>query len=691
MGDTSDYHQRSEKPTAQHPVMASSVREPAVSTPAKAMSSQLSSSSSVAAVSMTLSKDSSPPQVSESSISAPGPRKISSSDVESSPPQISTLPNVSSAPPLSTPPRLSSPPRMVQGLRPPTSAAAEVTLAGSKYLSTGPSSRPASPPRLCASPALTDSVSRPAAFSLVPPVPSPVSESEVHPTKAALPPTASGPSTTVSSSAMVSTSSYSSVSAPISSLQQMVQGSKNPMMTSCLSDTSAAQHEAPKLMSVTSFLSVTENSSTGVTPSLSISGPSSSPSRFSVTSPSSVSKTPSVGNKPCDPVPKLQRHSLYTSPAVDSGLSTTSAASTQPEEGNVSSLAAQEHPTARPLSTLPLLTTQASRTAPVSAPPALVSVPPAMGTSSGVVQSSDSEQHYPNSRLPHMPKPSSLQPEHHEDRKALANENGRKQEECLPQPNSGPIRTPQNIRASRTETQKSDVHTHKSFDLPGNRLQTSVTPEQKPKNRQRESEKQHIHSSVHDIHEAGDSTSEKTPRRESSHCQSTRVKHLTEEESFDDSSQFDGSSAFDTSSRINVSSFLDKTSLIDDSSCIDESSSFDNSFQPGKDTSQFGNTSHADEEPSTTLDTTRDSSSSVEYSRDDTLDSTREEGTRNSCPITGESTLQSSLNNTSQMEEPPFDTSDASMSCSFGPTQPGPPGTFFKFIIMETSRTLSSI
>lgn len=312
----------------------------------------------------------------------------------------------------------------------------------------------------------------------------------------------------------------------------------------------------------------------------------------------------------------------------------------------------------------------------MSAPPALVSVPPAMGTSSGVVQSSESGQHSSNSTPPCTPKQSSLKPEHHghsEDRKKIGTP-----EEFLPQLDSGTIKKQQNIKA--TETQKSEIGTHKSFiDLPGKPSETTVAPDWKT-----ECEKQHMQSRVSDIGEAEDSMMEETPLRDSPHLHSTRAEHLTDEESFDNSSC--------TASRIDASSFLEKTSLLDgDSSCVDDYDHFDSSFDLRKGTSQFDSTSKTEEEPSTAFDTTRDSCSSVDDSRDDTLDSTREgetseaEETKDSCQITGESMLESSLNNTSQMEEPPVDSSDASLSHSFVPSQPGRQGTFLKFMIIVTS------
>lgn len=313
----------------------------------------------------------------------------------------------------------------------------------------------------------------------------------------------------------------------------------------------------------------------------------------------------------------------------------------------------------------------------MSAPPDLVFVPPSMGTSSGVVQSSNSEQPPANTTTPHVLKQSSPKPEHHghsEDRKALDTKRNGKPEEHILQLDSGMRRTSEKVEA--TETNKSEILSLKSLsDLPGKPSQITAGPDQKPKNKQTEGG------------ESEDSMVEQTPLRKSSHLHSTRVEHLTDEESFD--SQFDGNSTFDTPSRINVSSVLEKSSFVgDDSSCVDDSAHFDSSFHLRKDTSRVDSTSHAEEEEeeetSTAFDTTRDSSFSVEDSRDDTLDSTREgemsqaEETKESCQITGESILESSLNNTSQMEECSVDSSDVSNSHSFVSSQPGRQGTVLK-------------
>nr|XP_020466274.1 bromodomain adjacent to zinc finger domain protein 2A isoform X1 [Monopterus albus] len=641
VSSASDYRQHSEQPAAQHPEMASPVRDAASYPPHQSVSSQLSASTSPTAVSTSLVKASVAPAVSGSPTSAHGPPLVSSHDLESPPPQISTPPSMFSAPSPTASPRLSSPPLMVQGLRPPTSTATEISSAGSKHLSAGSFSSSSLPiPPL----ALADSVSRPAPLSSFPSACFP-SESVTHQNKQELPPTAS---------------SYT-VSAPVSSLQQMVQGSRQP----CFPESSGTQHEKhgpPKLMSAT--LSVGKSSSAGVAPSLvSVSGSltSTPPDSCLSTSqtPTSVPVSPSADSKRCVPA-SIPRHGTYTPPAVDSGHSTASAALSPPEVVNVSSLAAHKSPIVRPLSTLPLLTTQASRTAPTSDSPALVSVPPATVVSSGVVQSSDSEQNSPNTTPWHALKQLSPKPEHHglsKDRKVLGDKRIGKAEEHLTQLDSGMIRTPQRVEA---------------IDFPGKPLQTTVPSDQKSKKKL--TERHHMQSG--DMCEAEDSTERHPLFRKSPQLHSTRVE---QEESFVNSSltacQYDGNSTCDTPSRMEASSVLGKTSLLDgEGSGIDDSTHFDNSFHMREDSSQFDSTSYAEEEPSTAFDSTRDSSCFLEDSRDDMLDSTKEKETTNRCQVTGDSMLESSLNTTSQMEVNSVDSSEVSDSQSCVQSQPGSQG-----------------
>uniref|UniRef100_I3KK72 Bromodomain adjacent to zinc finger domain, 2A n=1 Tax=Oreochromis niloticus TaxID=8128 RepID=I3KK72_ORENI len=606
VGPPSDYRQLSEQPAAQRPEMSSPVRDPAVNPPPQ---SQLSVSAA--------------PAFSGSPTSEAGPTIISSPDVESTSPQISTPPSVSFAPSPTAAPRLSSPPLMVQGLRPPPPGTSDISPAGSKHLLVGSSSTsslPVSPSKQSKPLASTDSLSRPAAVSSGPPVSSSL-ESAFH----QKPATVSGPPVQQSPPSIVSASTYSAPSLLVE--RQMVQESKPPSMPPRFSDASGGQHEKPgppKLISD----SVAANSSLSRPSTLTPPGPCS----LTSASPSSVEKTPLVGSEPASTL----QGQKYTPQAVDSGLSI---ASSPPGGMNLPSITDHVSPTVRPLSTLPLLTTQASRTAPLPSPPALVSVPPVTGTSSGVVQSSDIERHPPNTAPPCVLKQSPSKSEHHghcEDRKALADKGNENAEEHLPLLDSGLVRM---SHLEATESHKSESQPPKSLsELPGKTLQTTLTPDQKPKNGQTDSENHHMPS---DGWAAEDCTIDQVPLRKSPHLSRT---------SFANSShpapQYDGNSTCNTPSGISVHSTLEKTSLLGgDSSCIEDSTHFDNSFHMRKGNSQFDNTSCAEEEPSSIFDNSVDSSFSVEDSRDNTLDSTREgetseaEETRNSCEITGESVL----------------------------------------------------
>lgn len=681
MGPTSDYQPHSEQSTGQRQEMASPTKDPAVNASPHSLSSHISGSASPAAMSTSQAK-STPPRVSAvsavsvSPISAPGPPVVSSPAVESTPPHISTPPNLSSSPCPTVPPRLSSPSPMVQGLRPPPAAVAQTSPVGSTHLSVGSSSSPmhlpASPSNLSAPPPSVDSIYKPAVVSSVPPVPAP-----------------------------------SSVSAPFS-LQQMVQGSRPPPLTSRFPETSGTRHEKsgpPSLVSDTSSVSATSviTNSSSVTVAhaqISVSNPSTSvPHCLSTSAPSSVSKTPSVRSPPCDSVPTPQCQILCHPPGVDSGPSTAFAALSAPGELNLSSLTAHDSLRVRPLSTLPLLTTQASRTAPVSAPPALVSVLPAMG-GGGVVKDSDSEPHPPKPTPPQALKQLPPKPEYHSDggnRKEFANMAFRKSEECPLQHDVGTVQTSQNVEA--TESHKSETHSHQSLTgSPGSLpfleepLLTRDSANQKANCKMTGPQKHQLQSNVGYTCEA-ENTVDQSPLRDSPQRLCTRVQDSTEEETFDDlsysASEFEGKSTCDTYN----SSVLENTSYFDDnSSCVDDSTHFDNSFRQREDnTSQFDDTSLMEGEPSSVCDTTRDSSSFIEDSRVDTLDSTKAgetsevEETQDSCQSTGVSILDSSLNSASQME---VDTNDGSISHSFVSPQLFNQGTFLKSVVIETNITL---
>ncbi|KAK2851651.1 hypothetical protein Q5P01_007927 [Channa striata] len=615
-GPTSDFRQHSDQPAALCPEMTSSVRDTTGNPPPQSVLSQVSASTSPAAVSLSLTKTSGAPAISGSPTSASGP----SPDVKSFPPQISASPNLSLAPPSAAPPRVSTPPLMVQGLRPPVPARTETSPTGSKPMSVGSSYSPLSISPLPSA----DGGSRPATVSSVLPVSTSPSMSVAHQVNQALPPTSSGPPTTGSPPHVVSTS-YSAF-APISALQQIVQGSKQ----SCFSDTSGPQHEKlgpSKLMSATP--SVSENSAAGA-PSQSVSGALTSKppgSCLSISgSPTSMSLTHAADSKACEPVSKAQPQT-YTVSSVESGLSTADAELSPQGAVNILTLAAHQSPSVRPLSTLPLLTTEASKTAPISAPPALVSVPPAVGTSSGGVESFDSEQHPHNTTPHHAQKQSSTKPElpsHSEARTTLCNK--------------------------------------------------LVASDQMSRDKEKDFEKEHMQRN--DTCEAKDSQVEQTPLSKSPTA--SQPKSQLNEDSFDNSSlsaasQFDGSLTCNTHSRMEDGTGLETTSTLegDDGSCGDDSTHFDNSFHLRQDTSQFDSISYAEENQSAAFDSSIDSSS-----RDDMLHSTREEETseieetNNSFHITGQSELESSV----QMEESFVTSSDVSNSHSVVHSQPGHQG-----------------
>ncbi|XP_061651158.1 bromodomain adjacent to zinc finger domain protein 2A isoform X1 [Phyllopteryx taeniolatus] len=546
---TSDHQESSEKPTAQPP---EGVRGTGVSTSPGTM---LIASSSSATVS--LNKVSSATSV-ESPMTSPASTLGSYSDVKSTSTQSSSAP----------PPRHSSPPL-------PTPSATELKLSGSKHLvGASSSSSPATHPKFCPPPGFTDSISRPQWVSS-----SPSSESQVHHS-------VSGPITAVLSPAIVSTSSYSG-STPISSLQQMVQGSKPPLMPAVKSNLMMCDASGSIHSSIASPL-------LGSSPGMS----------------QSTHGIPSASNK----LAALPQHdSLYTASAVGSGRAIASV-SPPPKGLKSPSQSAHDNPSARSLATVPLRTTQGSSTAPVSVPPA---------TSSEMIQSSDSVQHPATSSPGSMLNEMALLPEHHghsNKGKGLLTGKGTMAKECHPHLESGKV----NVHKA------SDPQ--KSSDLSGQLVQT----ERQPSNIQKEPM---ATGSVRDV-----LNTEETLSRISMPLDHPSAKHssLTVETSFDHSllttSQYGDSSVCSTLSRIHISSFLDK-SLAKSTSRIHDVSSFGNSFHLGNGTSQFASTSHT-EQPSSVYETTSNGSLSLDYS---SLNTTYEQEMSEA----GESMLESSLNNTS--------------------------------------------
>lgn len=176
---------------------------------------------------------------------------------------------------------------------------------------------------------------------------------------------------------------------------------------------------------------------------------------------------------------------------------------------------------------------------------------------------------------------------------------------------------------------------------------------------------------------------DQTPVRRPSHLY--RVEDVTEVKSRNNSSQFGDYSTLTTPPRTDVSSGFEKSSLADDSSsCIDASTDFDSSI---KGPPRLDGTTYTEDGTSTAFETTAESITSVEDSRDDTMGSTGQEempeseGTDTSSRMREDSMVESSLNNTSQMEEPSVDSSDMSQS------QPSCTGTILKLLIIRQEIT----
>lgn len=280
--------------------------------------------------------------------------------------------------------------------------------------------------------------------------------------------------------------------------------------------------------------------------------------------------------------------------------------------------AAPESPTAQPSPTLPLPTTQASRTAPVSTAHNFLSAPLTPSAPSGALQGSNAEQSCPNSVVPQALRISSPEQEPHK----------------VPQ-------TSVAFEQTQAESGASPAAPYPGLDH--------------------------------------------APVRRSPHFH--RVEHSTDDESFNCSSQYEGYSSFATPSRIDVSSILENSSLMHDgSSCADKSTDSDGSFLGTRQTSPHDRTSHTEAGASTDMDTTRGSVCSLEASRSITLDSTKEGGmseaqrTVDSWDSTGRSLLESSLNNSSQVQDSSVASADVSRSPSFVSPQQSQKGKKKKLI-----------
>ncbi|XP_056154810.1 bromodomain adjacent to zinc finger domain protein 2A [Lampris incognitus] len=696
MRSTSDYRQHAEQPTAPHSEVATQAREPTMNAPPNSMSSPLSASTSPAAVS-TSPLASTPPRVSTASsasvspLSVPGPPIASSPAIESTPPRISTPPSLSSSPSVAAPPRLSSPPLMVQGLRPPPPS--KISSAECTHTSVeSPTSVSVSPLKSSVPPPL---LSRPS----VPSVTALPRVSMTPQTKPSLSPTASAP-------ALPFAPSYS-VSAPISALEQMVQGSRPPPLTSSLPNTSVTQrdmsgHPSLHIASGNPSVSVTSptTSSSLVTTSPPLMLPSGPPTpappdACSLISamPTLESKSPSIGGTSFEPVPTPQPQISSTPPSLNSGPPFTSSSAVSPvrDEVNSLSLTAHQDSTAKPVSALPPSATQASRIPLVSAPPALVSASPAAVTVAPAVQASPlAKLLLPNTSPPQALQQLSLKPQHHSDdwdRKESCKASFGKLEEHLSQPELGTIQTLPSVGAPQTQTHEPEIHSHKSLTesagtLLEKSMKTIVSAHQNTNKKMADAKKPSEKSRSGDTSEAKDSMAEQISLAASSQLHSHGTEHTSmTEKSFSDlslskTSTFEGNSTLDSTPRVDISSGIEDTTRVeDDCSYMDESTGFDTISRMEEDAFQFDDPSHTEDESSNVCDPTHIDSSLVDtmndtFSDTQTQESSRAEETMDSFLSTRESMLESSLN-TSRAEESIVELSqnDGSVSHSPGPSQ----------------------
>uniref|UniRef100_A0A8C7YJE7 Bromodomain adjacent to zinc finger domain, 2A n=1 Tax=Oryzias sinensis TaxID=183150 RepID=A0A8C7YJE7_9TELE len=651
----SDYRHLSDQPASQHPEMASPVRDLLGNPRPHYVSSPLSASKAGACASLT--KASTPPRVpAASSFSGPGPSVLSSTlssgFEESAAPKMSATPNSFFCSPSRNSSRLSSPPPMVQGLKSPSSDVCEVPPVDSNSpfkRSSSPLHGPLKVSKLLASP---EGFSEAAAGSSSPPVSS-SPDSIVHQWKLESTLRTSGAPTAASSP-------YNSPhSAPISCPEKLLaRGSETPL-TPSFSEASESRPLKPPSPQVTPPASSpspsrsTNPSSASVAQTLTSSSEPTSPGPcISVSASSaSLSPIPIVGSKPSDP-PAASQRPINTPAAAGTAISTASAS----ERLKFTSLTAKERTAGQRLFTLPPLTTQASRTAAVSAPPSLASVPPA-------ATAPTEDIHRPGSRttaaahiLIESSSSESDSPGFGEDRKVVESKLNGKPEEHLLRPDS-------DTRTWRDETSGAGTLgiTQKTLSgPPGRPLRTADAPSHSLKN-QTDTK---THGTEGDVFSnEGDSMLESTPLRKSPPLNST------DDQAFKnfspDSFHYDGNST--TSSNLNVSSFMDQTSLlVDDRSASEDSTSFDHNFSQSKDSSHFYSTFNDEEDKSATCDSSR-VGLSAETSRDQTLDSTRKddtsdaEETESSCQVIDPSALGSSVAS-SHTEEPAVESRDVSNS-----------------------------
>ncbi|XP_045063137.1 bromodomain adjacent to zinc finger domain protein 2A-like isoform X2 [Coregonus clupeaformis] len=693
MGPTSDYCQRSLQPMAQHHEMANSAIESALPAPPHSMSSPPPAVSAPHPVVSTHSRVSAPPAVSTPPMGTSGPPVVSSFSVTSTPPRNAAPPMSSSPSPpvLGPPPGLSSPPLMVQGIRP-----SPVSLSTPPSVASPPSSVSVPLPKPPAPPLLLDKSSRPPAVSAPHPVSAPPPVSVAHQTA----PMTSAPPAMVSTPTMVSAPPHS-MSAPISALQQMVQGSRPPPLTSSL----PALSGAPREKFWTPSRSAGAPPPTVSVPPPAVSAPSVAVRQASL----AVPRPPWAVSAPSISVSSPPR-SVSRSVSV-------SAVSSSPKEVSMPPLTVQGPKV------------QASRVPPMSEPPALVYVPPAVMTALQMVPSMPPSVSAPSLSVPAPPQAPKRMVSPEPEERYMGNkkdpfvEPPGKPEESSSQPKVETVRTSSKMDATKSLTRQSEKHSHKPLtDIPGtppppkdqeNSSGDKMCAEKKDTAPLRGAYTPLERRGLDDTSETEESADELS-QAVSTCLDNTRMENssLTEEDdACNDSSLNDTSQFGDTSRLLGATSHMDDMSRLDDSfrvddetsrfddtsrmdydcSRLDVSSQLDDSSRIDGDKSRFDDTSCLDDssrmddtscanEISHVGDTTIDSSFSVLDSRDLTLDDTQtedssqEEETIDSCLSTRVSMLESSLNNSSQMEDSRVESSqnDVSRSSSNGPAKPPP-------------------
>ncbi|XP_072306374.1 bromodomain adjacent to zinc finger domain protein 2A [Eucyclogobius newberryi] len=346
---------------------------------------------------------------------------------------------------------------------------------------------------------------------------------------------------------------------PLSTLPKNVQGSTAPLKTACFPDSTDDMHEKfPMQISANSSVSVIARAD---------------------------------GSAALAPAKSLHYEVANVSPHPPPG-SVSGVPMSASTETHIISSAGNDSSTARPLSALPRLTTQASRTAPASISADPVSAPHAKGTTSGVIQSY--EQHSRNATPTHFLKPD----HHHEDGHELVTS------DSLHDRNGSHL-------DSAAERIKYNFQAAEKPDLPVQHLPTIISPVHKPHDGQ---------TSIDHMQRAF--ASERSAVIQGRLQHSSRISYLSNESAYGESSYIDSNNA----------------SLLDTS---DELS---------------------------TAYTTRDSSFLADDTRDHTFASTAGETSQS---FHG---AESSLNSTSQMEEPSIRSTDVSMSHSYTSSQPSHQG-----------------